>query len=191
MLKRLSVRFACHSACQRGGGGAVCGGVHKDERAQRAAGGKGRGGDGFLQGQLDLADGVGFQAVGVLGLEGVDVQPVEHAAGFGLEPAVAVQRPVNAPRGERLVVKPAEGGLQLACDGPGGLGGGGVEFVEFAGFTGLAAAGGLGGGGDLVAAREVEFAVEHEAGAVSGVDAGLRLARVVQHLGDAGRVAAG
>ena len=80
MLKRLSVRFICHSACQRGGGGAVCGGVHKDERAQRAAGGKGRGGDGFLQGQLDLADGVGFQAVGVLRLKNMNGREIGRAS---------------------------------------------------------------------------------------------------------------
>ncbi len=66
-----------------------------------------------LQQQLDVADGVGLQLAGGFARQGVDVQPLDDALHLGLDPAVAVQRPVHAAGHQRLVVQPGDGGGQL------------------------------------------------------------------------------
>ena len=90
--------------------------------------------------------------------QGVDVQLVHDALDPGLDPAVAVQRPVDAPGHQRLVVHPGDGGRELA------------RRLRGARRQ------------QPVAARNVDFAVQHDAGAVAGGH-GRGLAHVVEHLG--------
>lgn len=88
-----------------------------------------RGGNRLLQQQIDVADGVGLQLRGVFARQRVDVQPLGNALHLGLDPAVAVQRPVDAAGQQRLVVQPGDGGAQLARGGPGGLRGAVLEVA--------------------------------------------------------------
>ena len=74
----------------------------------------GQGGQRFLQGKIDVADGVGLQLVGIGFGQRVDVQLVDDALDLGLHPAVAVQRPVDAAGHQRLVVEPGDGGGDVA-----------------------------------------------------------------------------
>ena len=87
-----------------------------------------------------------------------------------------VQRPVHATGHQRLVVEPGDGGRQLARGRPDGLRQ--RVVVEIIGRDhGVR----LARRHDPVAARHVDFAVEHDAGAVAGAHVA-RLARVIEHL---------
>ena len=145
----------------------MAGRVHQHQCAQDARLRKGQGDQRLLQGQRDVANRIGRQLGGFLFGQGVDVQAVHHPLHLGLDPAVAVQRPVHAAGHQGFVVHPGDRGVQRAL-----------------------AFGGAFGGQKPVAARDVHLAVQHDAGAVTG-RLFLRLAGRRQHLRNHCGLAAG
>src|SRR3990167_9106282 len=140
-------------AYQQGAAGAVGGGVDDDQRAAHAVVGVGLQRQGLLQLDHHLADLVDGQRVGVHGRQAVDVDLVLDGRQARLHPAVAVAHPVLAADGGRLGVQPGQRG---------------GEALHRPQATGA---------GDPVAARDVELAIQHDAGRFTGQRGGHGAAR--------------
>ena len=96
---------------------------------------------------------------------------MNNALHLGLDPAVAVQCPVDATGDQGFVVEPCDGGAQGALGGQGGLC-----------LTTCSQ--------QPVSPGYIDFAIEHDAGAVTRSNV-LGVARVVEHLSHGGGQTAG
>ncbi len=162
----------------------MAGGVHQDQRSEHAGGAERGGRNRLLQHELNMANGVGIELRGRFLGQRVDVELVHHGFHLGLDPAVAMQRPIYAACHQGFVVHPGDGGAQLAAGGPGRRGGGCVAKVVF-----RRRCSGSGGGQNPVTARHIDFAVEDDAGARARGHLAWA-AGMVQHLGHGGQLAA-
>ena len=138
---------------------------------------------GFLQQQFHMANGVRVELGGRFLGQGVDVELVDNTLDLGLDPAVAVQRPVHATGDQRFVVHPRHGGADFFLAWVRADGCRCVEIIIGHGNC-------HGCGQNPVATRHVHFSVQHDACAAACRD-GLGAAGMIQHLGHHSLLAAG